>query len=85
MSEYLRDYFISSSKRAIKTHKESIWEFIHDLITIFKIKNPLSHPLFQQYPPTKIHQKGLNHLITYYPDRLKRIKKVYLQEVLKVK
>ncbi|GBB99818.1 hypothetical protein RclHR1_36410001 [Rhizophagus clarus] len=46
--------------------------------------NPLSHPLFQKYPPTEIHKEGLDHLIACYPDGLERIKKVYFQEVLEV-
>ncbi len=31
-----------------------------------------------------MHQEGLDHLIAYYPNRLKQIKEVYRQEVLKI-
>ncbi|GET01202.1 hypothetical protein GLOIN_2v1482460 [Rhizophagus clarus] len=82
MSEYLKDHFISSSERAIKSHKESLWELIHDLVTIFGMKNPLSHLLFEKYSPTEMHKESLDRLIACYLDRLERIKKVYLQEVL---
>ncbi|GBB97324.1 hypothetical protein RclHR1_29680003 [Rhizophagus clarus] len=82
MSEYLGDHAVSSSEQAIKSRKESLWKLIHDLVTIFGMKNPLSHPLFEKYPPTEMHKEGLDRLIACYPDGLKRIKKVYLQEVL---
>ena len=48
------------------------------------MENPLSHQLFQEYPPTEMHKEGLDRLIACYPDGLERIKKVYLQEVLGV-
>src|SRR5207245_9880817 len=51
---------------------------------IFGMENPLSHQLFQEYPPTEMHKEGLDRLIACYPDGLERIKKVYLQEVLGV-
>jgi len=84
MSEYLDDPSVSYSKRAIQSRKESLWELIQDLIMVFEMENPLSHQLFQEYPPTQMHEKGLGRLISCYPDGLERIKKVYLQEVLKV-
>ncbi|GBC10068.1 hypothetical protein RclHR1_09310003 [Rhizophagus clarus] len=82
MSECLGDHSVSSSERAIKSRKESLWELIHDLVTIFGMENPLSHPLFEKYPPTEMHKEGLDRLIACYPDGLEQIKKVYLQEVL---
>ncbi|GBC03968.1 hypothetical protein RclHR1_05420012 [Rhizophagus clarus] len=48
MSEYLKDHSVSSSERAIKSYKESLWELIHDLVTIFGMENSLSHPLFRR-------------------------------------
>ncbi len=46
ISKYFKDNSTSSDKWAIKSCKESLWELVHNLITIFRIKNPLSHPLF---------------------------------------
>lgn len=60
MSEYLGDHSILSGKRAVKSRKESLWKLVHDLITIFGMENPLSHSLFQNYPPTEIHKEGLD-------------------------
>ena len=83
MSEYLGDYSISSSKRAINSRKESLWGLVHDLITIFRMKSFIS-PIVLGVPLTELHEKGLDCLITCYPNRLEQIKKVYLQEVLRV-
>jgi len=84
ISEYLDDYSVSHSERAIKSRKESLWELINDLVTVFGMTNPLSHKLFHEYTPTEMHQEGLNRLIACYPDGLERIKAVYQQEVLEI-
>ena len=55
MNEYLDDYSISHSERAIKSYKESLWKLINDLVTVFGMANPLSHELFQEYTPTEMH------------------------------
>ena len=52
MSEYLNDYAVSHSERAINSRKESLWELVNDLITVFGMSDPLSHQLFQEYTPT---------------------------------
>ncbi|CAB4385653.1 unnamed protein product [Rhizophagus irregularis] len=83
MSEYLNDYTVSYSKRAIKSRKESLWELVNDLITVFGMFDPLSHQLFQEYTPTEMHKEGLSRLFDCYPNGLERIKAVYWQEVLK--
>jgi len=77
MSEYLDDYSISHSERAIKSRRESLWELINDLVVVFGMEDPLSHKLFQEYTTTEVHQEGLNRLIACYPDGLERIKAVY--------
>lgn len=84
MSEYLNDHSVSHSERAINSRKESLWELVNDLVTVFGMDNPLSHPLFQKYTPTQMHPEGLNRLIACYSDGLERIKEVYRQEVLKI-
>ncbi|GBB93562.1 hypothetical protein RclHR1_21980006 [Rhizophagus clarus] len=84
MSEYLDDYSVSHSERAVKSRKESLWELVDDLVTVFGMADPLSHQLFQEYKPTEMHQEGLNRLIACYPDGLERIKAVYRQEVLEI-
>ncbi|RHZ46541.1 hypothetical protein Glove_615g48 [Diversispora epigaea] len=84
MSEYLDDNSMSHSKRAIKSRKESLWELVNNLVTVFEMENPLTHPLFQNYTPTQMHQEGLEKLISCYPNGLERIKKIYRQEVLKI-
>ncbi|GES84646.1 hypothetical protein GLOIN_2v1482460 [Rhizophagus clarus] len=88
MSEYLNDYAVSYSERAIKSCKESLWELVNDLITVFgmsdlRMSDPLSHQLFQEYTPTEMHKEGLSRLFDCYPNGLERIKAVYRQEVLK--
>lgn len=84
MSEYLNDNSISHSERAIKSRQESLWELVNDLVVIFGMDYPLSHQLFQNYPPTEIHQEGLDRLILCYSNGLERIKGIYWQEVLKI-
>ncbi|RHZ69299.1 hypothetical protein Glove_284g69 [Diversispora epigaea] len=59
-------------------------ELVNNLVTVFEIENPLTHPLFQNYTPTQMHQEGLEKLISCYPNGLERIKKIYRQEVLKI-
>src|SRR5256884_3686601 len=44
MSEYLDDNSISHSERAIESRQESLWELVNDLVEIFGMDNPLSHP-----------------------------------------
>ncbi|GET01797.1 hypothetical protein GLOIN_2v1482460 [Rhizophagus clarus] len=83
MSEYLNDYAVSYSERAIKSCKKSLWELVNDLITVFGMSDPLSHQLFQEYTPTEMHKQGLSRLFDCYPNGLERIKAVYWQEVLK--
>ncbi|GES88370.1 hypothetical protein GLOIN_2v1482460 [Rhizophagus clarus] len=83
MSEYLNDYAVSYSERAIKSRKESLWKLVNDLITVFGMSDPLSHQLFQEYTPTEMHKEGLSRLFDCYPNGLERIKAVYRQEVLK--
>ncbi|GBC20785.2 cytochrome P450 [Rhizophagus irregularis DAOM 181602=DAOM 197198] len=51
---------------------------------IFGMDDPLSHQLFQNYPPTEIHQEGLDRLILCYSNGLERIKGIYQQKVLKI-
>ena len=51
---------------------------------VFGMKNPLPHQLFQEYPSIQMYEEGLDRLIACYSDGLERIKKVYLQEVLRV-
>src|SRR5207245_3196669 len=82
VSEYLNDYSVSHSERAVKSRKESLWELVNDLVEVFRMADPLSHPLFQEYKPTEMHQEGLSRLIACYPDGLERIKTIYRQEVL---
>ncbi|PKY46612.1 hypothetical protein RhiirA4_461515 [Rhizophagus irregularis] len=84
MSEYLNDNSISHSERAIKSHQESLWELVDDLVIIFEMDDPLSHQLFRKYPPTEMNQEGLDRLIACYPNGLERIKGIYRQEVLKI-
>jgi len=83
MSEYLNDYSVSHGERAINSRKESLWELVDDLVTVFGMSDPLSHQLFQKYTPTEMHQEGLSRLLNCYPNGLERIKAVYRQEVLK--
>ncbi|RGB23078.1 hypothetical protein C1646_775049 [Rhizophagus diaphanus] len=83
MSEYLNDYAVLYSERAIKSRKESLWKLVNDLITVFGMSDPLSHQLFQEYTPTEMHKEGLSRLFDCYPNGLERIKAVYQQEVLK--
>ncbi|GES78499.1 hypothetical protein GLOIN_2v1482460 [Rhizophagus clarus] len=85
MSKYLNDYAVSYSEQAIKSRKESLWELVNDLITVFGMSDPLSHQLFQEYTPTEMHKEGLSRLFDCYPNGLERIKAVYRQEVLKTK
>lgn len=61
-----------------------MWELVNDLIVIFGMDDPLSHQLFQNYPPTEIHQEGLDRLILCYSNGLERIKGIYQQKVLKI-
>ncbi|RHZ76523.1 hypothetical protein Glove_196g120 [Diversispora epigaea] len=82
LSEYLDDRSVSYCERAVKSRKESLWELIDDLVTVFGMAKPLSHKLFQEYTPTQMHPEGLKRLIACYPDGLKRIKEVYRQDVL---
>lgn len=84
MNVYLNDNSISHSERAIESRQESLWELVNDLVVIFGMDNPLSHQLFQKYPPTEIHQEGLDRLVACYPNGLERIKGIYRQEVLKI-
>ncbi|RGB33560.1 hypothetical protein C1646_761550 [Rhizophagus diaphanus] len=58
-------------------NKNICLKLIHDLLAIFEMNNPLSHPLFQKYPLTEIYKEELDHLIAYYLDGLKQIKKVF--------
>lgn len=83
MSEYLNDYAVSYSERAIKSHKKSLWELVNDFITGFGMSDPLSHQLFQEYTPTEMHKEGLSRLFNCYLNGLKWIKAIYRQEVLK--
>ncbi|PKK57698.1 hypothetical protein RhiirC2_797577, partial [Rhizophagus irregularis] len=64
--------------------KESLWKLVNDLVVIFGMDDLLSHQLFQNYPPTEIHQEGLDRLILCYSNGLERIKGIYWQEVLKI-
>lgn len=84
MSEYLDDNSISHNKRAIESRQESLWALVDDLVIIFGMDDPLSHQLFQKYPPTEVNQEGLDRLIACYPSGLERIKGIYRQEVLKI-
>jgi hypothetical protein len=84
MSEYLNDKSVSQTERAIKSRKESLWNLIDDLVEVFGMSNPLSHNLFQKYPPTELHSEGVKRLIACYQRGLERIKKVYRQEVLEI-
>ncbi|RHZ56814.1 hypothetical protein Glove_396g30 [Diversispora epigaea] len=84
MSEYLDDKSVSQTERAIKSRKESLWNLIDDLVNVFGMSDPLSHDLFQKYPPTELHNQGVERLIACYQKGLERIKKVYRQEVLEI-
>jgi hypothetical protein len=46
MSEYLNDYAVSRSERAVNSCKEALWELVNDLIAVFGMSDPLSHQLF---------------------------------------
>ena len=70
MNEYLNDYAVSHSERIINSRKESLWELVNDLIIVFEMSDPLSHPLFQEYKPTEMHKEGLNRLFNCYPNGL---------------
>jgi len=48
------------------------------------MSDPLSHSLFQEYPPTELHQQGVERLIACYQNGLERIKAIYRQEVLEI-
>ena len=78
MSEYLDDYSISHSERAIKSREKSLWELVNDLITVFGMFDLLSYQLFQEYTPAEMHKEGLNRLINCYPNGLERIKAVLI-------
>ena|SRR5437763_10865480 len=41
------------------------------------LSDPLSHSLFEEYKPTKLHEKGVERLIACYEEGLERIKAVY--------
>ncbi|RHZ77506.1 hypothetical protein Glove_177g73 [Diversispora epigaea] len=84
MSKYLDDKSVSQTERAIKSRKESLWNLIDDLVNVFGMSDPLSHDLFQKYPPTELHNQGVERLIACYQKGLERIKKVYRQEVLEI-
>ena len=83
MSEYLNDYAVSHSERAINSRKKSLWELVNDLITVFGMFDLLSYQLFQEYTLTEMHKEGFNRLFNCYSNGLERIKAVYRQEVLK--
>ncbi|RHZ69685.1 hypothetical protein Glove_280g12 [Diversispora epigaea] len=54
ISKYFNDYAVSHSEPAINSRKESLWELVNNLITVFEMSDPLSHQLFQEYTPTEI-------------------------------
>ncbi|RHZ58203.1 hypothetical protein Glove_375g84 [Diversispora epigaea] len=72
LSEYLDDRSVSHCERAINSRKESLWELIDDLVTVFGMAEPLSHKLFQEYTPTQMHPEGLKRLIACYPDGIEQ-------------
>ena len=54
------------------------------LTLLFGMTDPLSHNLFQEYPPTELHHQGVERLISCYQKGLERIKAIYRQEVLEI-
>ena len=61
---------VSHCERAVKSRKESLWELIDDLVTVFGMTEPLSHKLFQECTPTQMYPEGLKRLISCYPNGL---------------
>ena len=82
--EYLDIESVSKTERANKSRRESLWDLIDDLVVLFGMPDPLSHNLFQEYPPTELHCQGVERLIACYQKGLERVKAVYRQEVLEV-
>jgi hypothetical protein len=84
LHEYLDIKSVSKTERASKSRKESMWDLVNDLVDLFGRSDPLSHNLFQEYPPTELHHQGVERLIVCYQKGLERIKAVYRQEVLEI-
>ena len=82
--EYLDNKSVSKTERANKSRRESLWNLIDDLVILFGMSDPLSHSLFQEYPPTELHHQGVERLIACYQNGLERIKTIYRQEVLEI-
>ena len=84
LCEYLDNKSVSRTERASKSRKESLWNLVDDLVNIFGMTDPLSHELFQDYPPTELHHQGVERLIACYQKGLERVNAVYRQEVLEI-
>jgi len=59
MSEYLNDYAISHSERAINSRKESLWELVNDLVTVFGMSDPYHTDYSKNIHLQKCIRKGL--------------------------
>ena len=84
LSEYLEDISVSHSQRAINSRKEVLWKLVDNLVVIFDMENPLKHLIFHEYTPSELNKEGYEKLIACFSNGLKRIHKIYLQEVLKI-
>ncbi|RHZ52596.1 hypothetical protein Glove_460g64 [Diversispora epigaea] len=78
LNEYLEDTSVSHSQRAVNSRKEAMWKLVDNLIEIFNIQNPLEHPIFHNYTPSELNEKGFEKLSACYSDGLERIQKIYL-------
>jgi hypothetical protein len=83
-AEYLNDTTLSHGNRAVKTHKEAMWNLVSHLLEAFNIadEHALEYSLWNVTKPSELNASGVQRLYNCYVNGCERMYSICRQEVL---